>query len=225
MTDLLEGKIDLRDMQGLVACGGFSYGDVLGAGSGWAKSVLYHETLLDMFRAFFERDTTFTLGVCNGCQMVSQLKDIIPGAAHWPRFSRNTSEQFEARVGTVEILESASLFFKGMEGSILPIPVAHGEGRADFSQTGDLDACKQAGLTAVRYVAEEGVPATTYPKNPNGSPEGLTGFTSEDGRATIMMPHPERCFRSVQMSYNNGAFPGEEGPWLRMFENAYAFTN
>ena len=224
MTDLLEGKIDLKDMQGLVACGGFSYGDVLGAGSGWAKSVLYHEKLLEMFQTFFERDTTFTLGVCNGCQMVSQLKGIIPGAAHWPEFSRNVSEQFEARVGTVEILESPSLFFKGMEGSILPIPVAHGEGRADFSRTGDLEACKQAGLTAVRYVAKEGVPASTYPQNPNGSPGGLTGFTSEDGRATIMMPHPERCFRSVQMSYHDGAFQGEEGPWLRMFENAYAYT-
>ncbi|MDF3130903.1 phosphoribosylformylglycinamidine synthase [Kiritimatiellaeota bacterium B1221] len=221
MTDLLSGAVDLKDFQGLVACGGFSYGDVLGAGSGWAKSILYNQRLLEMFQTYFERPDSFTLGVCNGCQMISQLKDLIPGAAAWPEFKRNRSEQFEARVANVEILKSPSLFFQGMEGSLLPIPVAHGEGRADFSQTGDLEACKAQNLTAMRYIDGQAKPATTYPQNPNGSPEGLTAFTTPDGRATILMPHPERCFRSVQMSYNNGAFADEAGPWLKMFQNAF----
>ncbi len=221
MTDLLSGEVDLQDFQGLVACGGFSYGDVLGAGSGWAKSVLYHQRLKDMFQAYFERSDTLTLGVCNGCQMVSQLKDIIPGAAPWPEFKRNRSEQFEARVVNVEVLESPSLFFRGMSGSILPIPVAHGEGRADFGQTGSADACRTGLLTALRYCNGDGTPASVYPRNPNGSPEGLTGFTTPDGRATIMMPHPERCFRTVQMSYNNGVFTDEDGPWMPMFRNAF----
>jgi len=220
MTDLLQGRVDLNTMQGLVACGGFSYGDVLGAGSGWAKSVLYHERLRDKFQAFFERPDSFTLGVCNGCQMISQLKDIIPGAEHWPHFVRNRSEQFEARVVNVEVLNSPSLFFQGMEGSILPIPVAHGEGRVDFSHTGDLGACDSAHLAALRYVDGHGTPTRVYPHNPNGSPEGLTAFTTPDGRATIMMPHPERCFRSVQMSYNDGNFASEDGPWMPMFRNA-----
>ncbi|WFB37852.1 phosphoribosylformylglycinamidine synthase [Kiritimatiellota bacterium B12222] len=223
MTDLLAGRVDLKDFQGLVACGGFSYGDVLGAGSGWAKSILYNPQLLEMFQSYFERPDSFTLGVCNGCQMISQLKDLIPGAAAWPAFKRNRSEQFEARVANVEILKSPSLFFQGMEGSLLPIPVAHGEGRADFAKTGNLEACKTQNLTALRYIDAQG-PATTYPQNPNGSPEGLTAFTTEDGRATILMPHPERCFRSVQMSYNNGTFADEAGPWMRMFENAYQNT-
>jgi phosphoribosylformylglycinamidine synthase len=222
MTDLLNGHTDLNDLQGLVACGGFSYGDVLGAGSGWAKSVLYHEKLKDMFQTFFERPDTFSLGVCNGCQMLSQLKDIIPGAEAWPAFVKNRSEQFEARVCSVEVMDSPSLFFTGMTGSLLPIPVAHGEGRADFSETGDLEACKANNLTALRYVDGHGTPASTYPYNPNGSPEALTSFTTPDGRSTILMPHPERCFRSVQMSYNNGTFDGEEGPWMQMFRNAYA---
>ncbi len=224
MTDLISGQVDLKDFQGLVACGGFSYGDVLGAGSGWAKSILYNQRLLEMFQSYFERPDSFTLGVCNGCQMVAQLKDLIPGAAAWPQFKRNRSEQFEARVANVEILKSPSLFFQGMEGSLLPIPVAHGEGRADFSQTGNLEACKANGLTALRYIDAQG-PATRYPQNPNGSPEGLTAFTTPDGRATIMMPHPERCFRSVQMSYRApGTFENEEGPWMKMFNNAYQNT-
>ena len=221
MTDLLEGRVNLRDVQGLVACGGFSYGDVLGAGAGWAKSVLYHRRLKDMFQAFFERPDSFTLGVCNGCQMVSQLKEIIPGAQHWPEFKRNRSEQFEARVVNVEVLDSPSLFLRGMAGSVLPIPVAHGEGRADFSHTGDLDACRSGGLVSLRYVDGRGAPAERYPQNPNGSPGGLTGFTTPDGRATLMMPHPERCFRAVQMSYNDGTFKGEDGPWMPMFRNAF----
>jgi len=222
MTDLLSGAVDLNSFQGLVACGGFSYGDVLGAGSGWAKSILYNERLLEMFQTFFERSDSFTLGVCNGCQMISQLKDLIPGASAWPEFKRNRSEQFEARVANVEILKSPSLFFQGMEGSFLPIPVAHGEGRADFSNTGNLEACKSQNLTSMHYIDGQANPASTYPKNPNGSPEGLTAFTTPDGRATILMPHPERCFRTVQMSYNNGSFTNEQGPWMRMFENAFS---
>ncbi|MGJ8654642.1 MAG: phosphoribosylformylglycinamidine synthase [Opitutaceae bacterium] len=223
MTDLLAGRVDLKDFAGLVACGGFSYGDVLGAGSGWAKSVLYNAKLADMFQAFFERSDSFTLGVCNGCQMISQLKDIIPGAEHWPQFKRNRSEQFEARYANVEVMESPSIFFKGMEGSLLPIPVAHGEGRADFSQTGDFEKCLTGNLISARYIDGNGEPTEVYPANPNGSPAGTTAFTTTDGRATIMMPHPERLFRSVQMSYRTpGTFEGEAGPWLKMFQNARA---
>ncbi len=225
MTDLLAGRIDLVDFAGLAACGGFSYGDVLGAGSGWAKSVLYNTQLKDMFQAFFERENTFTLGICNGCQMISQLKDIIPGAEHWPQFKRNRSEQFEARYANVEILESPSIFFTGMEGSLLPIPVAHGEGRADFKATGDFEKCLTTNLISTRYIDYNGNPTETYPANPNGSPAGATSFTSTDGRATIMMPHPERLFRAVQMSYRpNDQFTGEAGPWLKMFQNARAYT-
>ncbi|MGC6425218.1 MAG: phosphoribosylformylglycinamidine synthase [Lentimonas sp.] len=225
MTDLLAGCVDLKDFAGLVACGGFSYGDVLGAGSGWAKSVLYNQKLKDMFQAFFEREESFTLGVCNGCQMISQLKDIIPGAEHWPHFKRNRSEQFEARYANVEVLESPSIFFKGMEGSLLPIPVAHGEGRADFSQTGDFEKCLTSDLMSLRYIDGQGEPTEVYPANPNGSPNGATAFTTADGRATIMMPHPERLFRSVQMSYRpRGQFSGEAGPWLKMFQNARSYV-
>ncbi|MEX2605754.1 MAG: phosphoribosylformylglycinamidine synthase [Kiritimatiellia bacterium] len=221
MTDLIGGRVDLKSFAGLAACGGFSYGDVLGAGSGWAKSILYNSKLQDMFRTFFARPDSFTLGVCNGCQMISQLKDIIPGAEHWPQFKRNRSEQFEARFVTVEVLESPSLFFKEMQGSRLPIPVAHGEGRADFSQTGNLSKCQSENLISLRYIDSHGHPAATYPLNPNGSPEGATSFTTPDGRATILMPHPERCFRSVQMSYRpRDHFTGENGPWIRMFQNA-----
>ncbi len=223
MTDLLAGRVDLKDFAGLVACGGFSYGDVLGAGSGWAKSVLYNAKLADMFQAFFERSDSFTLGVCNGCQMISQLKDIIPGAEHWPQFKRNRSEQFEARYANVEVLKSPSLFFQGMEGSLLPIPVAHGEGRADFSATGDFEKCLTGDLISMRYIDGQGEPTEVYPANPNGSPAGTTAFTTPDGRTTIMMPHPERLFRSVQMSYRPAdQFNGEAGPWLKMFQNARA---
>ena len=225
MTDLLAGRVDLKSFAGLVACGGFSYGDVLGAGSGWAKSVLYNAKLADMFQAFFTREDSFTLGVCNGCQMISQLKDIIPGADHWPQFKRNRSEQFEARYANVEVLKSPSLFFQGMEGSLLPIPVAHGEGRADFSATGNFEKCLTGNLISARYIDGNGEPTETYPANPNGSPAGTTAFATTDGRATIMMPHPERLFRAVQMSYRApGTFEGEAGPWLKMFQNARRFA-
>ncbi len=221
MTDLLEGRVTLDGFKGLVACGGFSYGDVLGAGSGWARSILFNAELKEMFRTFFERSDTFTLGVCNGCQMVSQLKDIIPGAQHWPRFIRNTSEQFEGRFCTLEVLDSPSVLLKGMAGSRLPIAVAHGEGRVAFAT--DEDATKAT--QALRFVNGKGEPTETYPWNPNGSKGGLCGFTSEDGRATILMPHPERSFRSIQLSYDDGTFAnGEEGPWMQLFRNAYRFA-
>jgi phosphoribosylformylglycinamidine synthase len=220
MTDLLAGRVDLADFKGLVACGGFSYGDVLGAGSGWARSILFNPRLKAMFKKFFHRKDTFSLGVCNGCQMLSQLKDIIPGASHWPAFRRNTSEQFEARFCTLEVLESPSIFFKGMAGSRIPVAVAHGEGRAVFAAGDDA---KKANA-ALRYVDGRGNATERYPWNPNGSAGGFTAFTTKDGRATIMMPHPERGFRSAQLSYKGGLFNGEAGPWMRMFRNAYAFA-
>ena len=220
MTDLLAGRVDLADFKGLVACGGFSYGDVLGAGSGWARSILFNARLKAMFRKFFHRKDTFSLGVCNGCQMLSQLKDLIPGAQDWPEFKRNTSEQFEARYCTLEVLDSPSIFFKGMAGSRVPIAVAHGEGRVVFPAGADAAKAK----AALRYVDGRGDATERYPWNPNGSAGGLTSFTSKDGRATIMMPHPERGFRSVQLSYRGGLFGGEAGPWMRMFRNAYAFA-
>jgi phosphoribosylformylglycinamidine synthase len=224
MTDLHGGLVDLKDFAGLVACGGFSYGDVLGAGSGWAKSVLFNQDLKEMFTAFFARPETFALGVCNGCQMLSQLKEIIPGADHWPEFTRNVSEQFEARFITVEVMESPSVLLKGMEGSRLGIHVAHGEGLANFEDTGSLTGIASLGLASLRYVDGRGAPTEIYPLNPNGSPGGLTGLTSEDGRVTIMMPHPERVFRSIQMPYRPaGLFEGEAGPWLKLFQNARAF--
>ena len=220
MTDLLSGRVDLADFQGLVACGGFSYGDVLGAGSGWARSILFNRKLKAMFRKFFHRKDTFSLGVCNGCQMLSQLKDLIPGAENWPEFKRNTSEQFEARYCTLEVLDSPSIFFKGMAGSRIPIAVAHGEGRVVFPDGADASRAK----AALRYVDGRGNPTERYPWNPNGSAGGLTSFTTRDGRATIMMPHPERGSRASQLSYNPGVFTGEAGPWMRMFRNAYAFA-
>jgi phosphoribosylformylglycinamidine synthase len=224
MTDLMTNRVNMNDFVGLVACGGFSYGDVLGAGSGWAKSVLYHPELKDKFAEFFARSDSFALGVCNGCQMLAQLKEIIPGADSWPYFRRNISERFEARYLTVELEPSPSIFFDGMEGSRLPIPVAHGEGRADFSETGDLDALVGGGLAAVRYVDHQGEPTERYPLNPNGSPGGLTGVTTTDGRVTILMPHPERVFRNVQLSYCPPDWIWEQGPWLRMFQNARTFV-
>ena len=219
MTDLLAGRVDLADFQGLVACGGFSYGDVLGAGSGWARSILFNAKLKAMFRKFFHRKDTFSLGVCNGCQMLSQLKDLIPGAEGWPEFKRNISEQFEARYCTLEVMDSPSIFFKGMAGSRIPIAVAHGEGRAAWA--GDRPS---SAIPSLRYVDGRGLPTERYPWNPNGSKDGLTSFTTKDGRATIMMPHPERGFRACQLSYNPGTFTGEAGPWMRMFRNAYAFA-
>ena len=216
MSDLVAGRVDLKDFQGLVACGGFSYGDVLGAGSGWARSILFNPKLKAMFKKFFHRKDTFSLGVCNGCQMLSQLKDIIPGAEGWPKFVKNVSEQFEARYSTIEIEESPSIFFKGMAGSRLPIAVAHGEGRVwtdGYVPT----------ICAAHFVDNFGLPTMRYPYNPNGSLGGQTSFTTTDGRATIMMPHPERGFRACQLSYNPGVFK-ENGPWMRMFQNAYAFA-
>ena len=216
MSDLIAGRVDLADFKGLVACGGFSYGDVLGAGSGWAKSILFNDRLREMFATFFARPDTFSLGVCNGCQMLSQLKDIIPGAEKWPRFVKNISEQFEARVATIEIEDSPSIFFKGMADSRLPIPVAHGEGRVwtdGFAPS----------ICAAHFVDNYGAATTRYPYNPNGSIGGQTAFTTDDGRATIMMPHPERGFRACQLSYNDGTFK-VNGPWMRMFQNAYAFA-
>jgi len=219
MSDVIEGRTDLSEFSGLVACGGFSYGDVLGAGQGWAKSVLFNARARDAFSAFFARADSWGLGVCNGCQMMSALRDIIPGAALWPRFVRNTSEQFEARFSMVEVLPSASLLLDGMAGSRLPIAVAHGEGRAAFERPELAQRALDESAVALRYVDNYGTATEQYPFNPNGSPSGITGLTTEDGRFTIMMPHPERVFRSVQNSWHPDSW-GEDGPWLRMFRNA-----
>ncbi len=223
MSDLLAGRVSLADFKGLVACGGFSYGDVLGAGEGWAKTILFNNRVRDQFQAFFHRNDTFSLGVCNGCQMMSNLKELIPGAGHWPHFVRNLSEQFEARVSLVQIAESPSVLLTGMAGSHLPVAVAHGEGRAEFADVGALEACDGSGQVALRYLDNHLAVTETYPANPNGSPRGITGVTSADGRATIMMPHPERVFRSVTNSWRPDDW-GEEGPWLRMFRNARVFV-
>ena len=215
MTDLQAGRFDLADVVGLVACGGFSYGDTLGAGEGWARSVLFDERLTEGFRTFFSRDDTFGLGICNGCQMFAALADLIPGAEAWPRFTRNRSEQYEARLTLVEVLESPSILTAGMAGSRMPIAVAHGEGFADFSARGDSGTVARV----ARFVDHRGGEALTYPFNPNGSPGGLTAVTTPDGRFTAMMPHPERVARNVQLSWTSG--PAEqESPWLRMFRNA-----
>ena len=215
MSDLIAGRVSLANFSGLAACGGFSYGDVLGAGRGWATSILERNALRDAFATFFARTDTFSLGVCNGCQMMSQLKDIIPGAQHWPVFLRNQSEQFEARTALLEVQESPSVFFRGMAGSRIPVAVAHGEGRASFA--GAVD--QAAAHVALRYVDGDGVVATAYPLNPNGSPDGITGLTSDDGRATILMPHPERTPRTANHSWHPAGWP-EDSPWLRMFRNA-----
>jgi phosphoribosylformylglycinamidine synthase len=212
MSDLMAGRVHLADFKGLAACGGFSYGDVLGAGQGWAKSILFHPKLKDEFAAFFQRTDTFALGVCNGCQMMSNLASIIPGASAWPTFHRNRSEQFEARFTMVEIHQSPSIFFTGMAGSKLPVVVSHGEGRVVFGAT----SCPEI---ALQYIDNRGTAAITYPFNPNGSPEGVTGVTTQDGRFTIMMPHPERVFRTVQMSWHPPG-QGEYSPWMNMFRNA-----
>ncbi|WP_019399542.1 phosphoribosylformylglycinamidine synthase [Pseudoxanthomonas sp. GW2] len=215
MSDLVAGRATLDGFKGLAACGGFSYGDVLGAGRGWATSILERPELRAAFAAFFARQDTFSLGVCNGCQMMSQLKDIIPGARHWPKFLRNRSEQFEARTSLLEVVESPSVLLRGMAGSRIPVAVAHGEGRAEFDSAVDQAAAR----VALRYVDGDGNIATTYPLNPNGSPDGITGLTSEDGRATILMPHPERVARTVNLSWHPGDW-GADSPWMRMFRNA-----
>ena len=215
MSDLQAGRARLDQFQGLVACGGFSYGDTLGAGEGWARSILFNPALAEQFGTFFGRNDSFGLGVCNGCQMLAALAAIIPGTQAWPRFTRNRSEQFEARLSMVEVLDSPSLFLAGMAGSRLPIAVSHGEGYADFSQRGDASAVQRA----MRFVDHHGVATEAYPFNPNGSPDGLTAVTTPDGRFTALMPHPERVLRNVQMSWA----PGEVSalsPWARMFANA-----
>ena len=215
MSDLIAGRAKLDDFHGIIAVGGFSYGDVLGAGEGWAKTILFNPQLSEQFARFFQRQDTFGLGVCNGCQMLSNLKSIIPGAQAWPKFTRNKSEQFEARFGMVEVLDSPSIFFQGMAGTQAPIAIAHGEGYADFSLTGDIGAA----LKSLRYVDNRGQATETYPFNPNGSPGGLTAVTTEDGRFTAMMPHAERVFRTVVHSWAPDGW-GDESPWMRMFRNA-----
>ena len=222
MSDVLSGGVDLAKFRGLAACGGFSYGDVLGAGEGWAKSILFHARAREALSRFFARPDTFTLGVCNGCQMLSALKEIIPGAGAWPRFVRNRSEQFEARLARVRIEAGPSILLAGMAGTLAPIAVSHGEGRAEFESDSARAAFHRTGLVAARFVDSHGVVATTYPANPNGSPDGITALTTPDGRVTVLMPHPERVFRAVQLSWN--PFAGPDSPWMRLFRNARAWV-
>jgi len=218
MSDLAGGGRSLDQFAGFVACGGFSYGDVLGAGRGWAKSILFHENIREQFRSFLADGEKFALGVCNGCQMLAALKDLIPGAERWPEFVGNHSEQFEARLSLVKIEESPSVFLSGMAGSLIPVATAHGEGRAEFHGAAPLD-----GLVALRYANSNGSAAEHYPQNPNGSPAGITGLCNSDGRVTIMMPHPERTLRSVNFSWAPSEW-GEISPWRRMFLNARQWT-
>jgi len=222
MTDILAGRVRLGRFHGLVACGGFSYGDVLGAGEGWAKSILFNSRARDEFSAFFARDATFTLGVCNGCQMLAAMKELIPGAERWPRFVRNRSEQYEARLSLVQVPRSNSVLFAGMDGSVLPIAVAHGEGLAEFSSHAGAAELLEHGLVTLQFVDHHEEPTEVYPLNPNGSPLGLAGVCSDDGRVTAVMPHPERVFRTVQNSWSPKEW-GEDGGWLRLFRNARVF--
>ncbi len=215
MSDLFAGRHRLSDFRGLVACGGFSYGDVLGAGAGWAKSVLFNAAMAEQFMLFFHRTDTFSLGVCNGCQMLAHLRALIPGAGAFPTFLANRSEQFEGRLVQVEVMDSPSVLFDGMAGSLIPIVVSNGEGRVSHVSAN----LQRASRPVLRFVDGQGQAARRYPDNPNGSPEGQTGFTSDDGRVTILMPHPERVFRSVQMSWTP-ADSGEFSPWMRIFRNA-----
>jgi phosphoribosylformylglycinamidine synthase len=223
MTDLLAGRTSLAQFKGLVACGGFSYGDVLGAGEGWAKSILYHEGVRAEFERFFARSDSFAFGICNGCQMFAALKSIIPGTAHWPRFVQNRSEQYEARFSLVEVQKSPSVLLAGMEGSLLPIAVAHGEGRAEFSDAAAAAACSASGLVGLRYVNADRSIAGTYPANPSGTPFGIAALSNEDGRVTVSMPHPERSFRYVQNSWHPRDV-GEYSGWTRLFRNARRFV-
>ena len=224
MSDILSGRVSLDEFKGLVACGGFSYGDVLGAGEGWAKSILFNSRARDGFQAFFERKDSFSLGVCNGCQMMSNLHELIPGTEFWPHFVRNRSEQFEARVAMVQVQESASIFLRGMAGSRMPIAIAHGEGHAEFENEEALLEADLSGCVAMRFIDNHGKVTETYPANPNGSPRGITGLTSRDGRVTIMMPHPERVFRTVQNSWKPDDWQEDAG-WLRMFRNARVWVD
>ncbi len=224
MSDILAGRVDLNEFKGMVACGGFSYGDVLGAGEGWAKSALFNSRARDAFQGFFERSDSFTLGVCNGCQMMSNLHELIPGSEFWPHFVRNRSEQFEARVAMVQVQESNSIFLQGMAGSRMPIAIAHGEGHAEFASEEALLEADLSGCVALRYVDNHGKVTEAYPANPNGSPRGITGLTSRDGRVTIMMPHPERVFRAVQNSWRPDEWQ-EDAALMRMFRNARVWVN
>lgn len=224
MSDLAEGHVSLSNFQGMAACGGFSYGDVLGAGQGWAKSILFNERLRDEFAAFFARETSFGLGVCNGCQLFSNLRELIPGAELWPYFVSNRVEQFEARLVSVEVLSTSSLFFTDMAGSRLLVPVAHGEGRVAYKMDDHFAELQASSLVTLRYVDNAGCPAETYPTNPNGSFQGITGITNRDGRFMMMMPHPERVFRSLQFSWHPQGL-GDDSPWLRLFRNARVWLN
>lgn len=224
MSDIIQDRKSLNDFSALVACGGFSYGDVLGAGEGWAKSILFNRKTRDAFEAFFSRPDTIALGICNGCQMMSNLKEIIPGSSLWPHFVKNKSEQFEARFVSVEILPSNSIFFTGMHGAILPIVVAHGEGYTEYEDSKQLNDVLNHQLATLRYVDNYHKGTSAYPMNPNGSPQGMTGFTSDNGRFSIMMPHPERVFRTVQNSWHPETWD-ELAPWYKMFANAYQFFN
>jgi len=220
MSDLIAGRRNLDEFAGFAACGGFSYGDVLGAGRGWATSILERQALRGMFESFLARNDRFALGVCNGCQMLSQLRDIIPGTTHWPRFLRNRSEQFEARFGMLEVAESPSMFFRGMAGSRIPAVISHGEGRVEFANGDDSAAAR----VALRYVAGDGSAAMQYPANPNGSDGAVAGLCNDDGRVTILMPHPERTPRRANLSWAPRDWP-QDSPWLRMFRNARSWVN
>jgi phosphoribosylformylglycinamidine synthase len=224
MSDILSARVNLKDFKGIAACGGFSYGDVLGAGEGWAKTILFNALARDQFEAFFARPDTFSLGVCNGCQMMSNIKTLIPGAAHWPHFGRNQSEQFEARFSLVQIPETPSIFLQGMAGSHLPVAIAHGEGKAEFASNDGFTQCDSSGLVALRYIDNNLNLASSYPANPNGSKGAIASVTSVDGRSTIMMPHPERVFRTVTNSWHPKGWD-EDGAWLRMFRNARVFVD
>ncbi|MEB0076988.1 phosphoribosylformylglycinamidine synthase [Pseudomonas sp. CCI3.2] len=224
MSDILAGRVDLNEYKGLVACGGFSYGDVLGAGEGWAKSALFNTRARDAFQGFFEREDSFTLGVCNGCQMLSNLRELIPGSEFWPHFVRNRSEQFEARVAMVQVQDSPSIFLQGMAGSRMPIAIAHGEGHAEFASDDALLEADVSGCVAIRFVDNHGKVTEKYPANPNGSPRGIGGMTTRDGRVTILMPHPERVFRAVQNSWRPDEW-NEDAAWMRIFRNARVWVN
>ena len=223
MSDILSGRVQMEQFKALAACGGFSYGDVLGAGEGWAKTILFNPRARDQFQQFFHRDDTFSLGVCNGCQMMSNLKSLIPGADHWPRFVRNQSDQFEARVALVKVQETSSVLLQGMAGSHMPVAVAHGEGRAEFVDAGHQQALIDSGTVSLAFINNQLQTTEQYPANPNGSPLGISGVTSDDGRVTIMMPHPERVFRAVQNSWQPQDW-SEDGAWMRLFRNGRAWV-
>jgi phosphoribosylformylglycinamidine synthase len=224
MSDLFAGRFDLSRVRGIAACGGFSYGDVLGAGQGWAKSILFNTGVREQFQRFFARPDSFTLAVCNGCQMLSGLKELIPGAAHFPRFLQNTSARFEARLSLVRVEPTPSIFLRGMAGSELPVVVSHGEGRAELASTAALAALDQSQRVALRFVDHDGSVAQRYPANPNGSPQGITAVSSDDGRVLIAMPHPERVFRTAQLSWHPRSW-GHYSPWMRLFDNARSWVD